>query len=78
MVEITKKEFIEKYGDIKLRFSYYYKYTFHFVSEDIKGLIGYIGGCSDDIYRTSISYNEEIRLEDLEYASDGNVYFVEV
>lgn len=75
MTEITKKQFIEKYGEIKVKFESYYKYTFTYSATLPDGKIisvGY-GGNSDDIYRFSVTSDEEETIISL-YPYTGSVY----
>jgi hypothetical protein len=78
---MTKKEFIEKYGNVKVKFSTYYKYTFTYVGELPNGgkiSVGY-GGNYDDIYRYDVSADYEETVNSIEpycgtaYDKDGNV-----
>ena len=61
---MTQEEFYEKYGDVKVKFSYYYKYTFNFVGELLDG--GQIsvgcGGNADDIYKFDVSANDVVSV----------------
>ena len=56
---MTKDEIFEKYGAVKLKFTYYYKYRFTFVghTEDGEKVLASIGGDSGDIYRLDIDAN---------------------
>lgn len=75
MTEITKKQFIEKYGEIKVKFESYYKYTFTYSATLPDGKIisvGY-GGNSDDIYKLSVTSDEEKTIISL-YPYTGSVY----
>lgn len=58
---MTKNEMLEKYGDVKLKFFRYYKYTFTFSAllEDNSHLIVNIGGDSSDIYRLDVEADYE-------------------
>ena len=51
---ITQEEYIEKYKDVKLKFDYYYKYTFYYegVAEDGTQIGARFGGCHEEIYRS--------------------------
>ena len=72
---MTRDEFIEKYGDVVVTFSHYYKYTFTFKTVLPNGMIlsvGY-GGDHHDIYRYDLVNNEQIRVEDV-YPYVGSVY----
>lgn len=56
---LTREEFLEKYGNVEVKFDYYYKYEFMFVGE-VNGTpikVG-IGGTADDIYRMDVSFDE--------------------
>ena len=61
---MNKKTFEEKYKDVELKFSHYYKYKFYFQSEfldDQNYIIACIGGDSNDIYRLEVR-NDEVNL----------------
>lgn len=55
--EMTRKEFIEKYGDNVVKFSSYYKYSFNYAAELKDGikLMVSIGGNADEIYREEVT-----------------------
>jgi hypothetical protein len=75
MTKITQKQFIEKYGTVKVKFESYYKYTFTYSATlpDGKTIsVGY-GGNSDDIYRFSVTSDSEQTIEDC-YPYTGTVY----
>jgi hypothetical protein len=58
---MTRQEFIEKYGDVKVKFSSYYKYTFTYTGTLPDGStisIGY-GGSADHIYRYEVGPDKE-------------------
>ena len=50
---MTQEQIIEKYGDVVLDFSSYYKYTFYYrgTADDGNTIAVALGGNSDDIYR---------------------------
>ena len=56
-MSINRETFIEKYGDIEVKFSHYYKYTFTFVGclPDGSSILCSVGGNPDDIYRFEVS-----------------------
>ena len=64
---MTSKEFFEKYGEVKVKFDHYYKYTFHYVADlpDGSKLTCAYGGDSDDIYRFDVEANKEITVAHL-------------
>lgn len=72
---MTKQEFITKYGDVKVKFNSYYKFTFTFKSTLPDGKILYCdcGSNSDDIYRMEVQADFEESVNVLDpYA--GRVY----
>lgn len=74
-------EFLGLYGEVKMKFSSYYKYTFTYKGTTSDGNTVYasIGGSADDIYKLSVSVDEEINLINLAPESgrvkdpDGNI-----
>ncbi len=63
----TKEEVIEKFGDVEMKFSHYYKFTFYF--DGVKD--GYVfecsfGGDSGDIYKTEVSATDIICVSEFE------------
>ena len=60
---MTYKEFIDKYGDEKVMFSSYYKYTFNFRSKN--GLLISVGGCGDSVYRFDVEEGMEYSVRGL-------------
>jgi hypothetical protein len=72
---MTRQEFYEKYGDVEVTFSHYYKYTFTYTA-DLPGggnLSCDYGGNHDEIYRFDMSATDKEKIKDLEpYA--GRVY----
>ena len=71
-VELSYDEFIEKYGDIIVKFHHYYKFYFYFSATiDGKTYNCKCGGIAQDIYKIYLVNDEHfpIRgLEDLVYA----------
>jgi len=65
---MKKEELFEKYGNVKMKFTSYYKYAFMYkgTTEDGNAVIASVGGNSDDIYKLSVDVNEEINLSDLD------------
>ena len=62
---MTREEFYDKYGDVVVRFSSYYKFVFTYKGtlEDGSTIsVGY-GGDSDEIYRFELTNNEESTVE---------------
>ena len=55
-VEVSKEEFLEKYGNVEVVFSFYYKYSFVFEATLAHGKTLYVsvGGDGDDIYRLEV------------------------
>ena len=55
-IQMTRAEFYDKYGDVEVMFSSYYKYTFTYAATLPDGkllTVGY-GGNSDKIYRHEV------------------------
>ena len=74
-MEMTREEFYAKYGDVKVKFSRYYKYTFTYEGMLKNGdaiVVGY-GGNSSDIYRHEVAEGHEETLS-LLYPHEGAVY----
>jgi len=65
---MKKEEILKQYGEVKLKFSSYYKFTFifHGVSEDGITIVANIGGDSDDIYRMDVDSDKEETLYSLD------------
>lgn len=58
---MTREDFIEKYGDVKVKFSEYYKYTFTYIGSLPDGgkiSVDY-GGNAEQIYRHDVSDDNE-------------------
>ncbi len=58
---MNAQEFIDTYGNEKVQFNSYWKYTFTFCNLNV--LVS-IGGNSDDIYRLDVS-QKPIKIKDL-------------
>ena len=64
MTEITHDEFIEKYADVRMTFSNYYKYGFTYVGQTDDGVnvsVTY-GGETGQIYRFSLDAGHNFLL----------------
>lgn len=63
---MSKTDFMAKYGHVKVKFGYYYKYRFSFEGPCDNGDMIYvdIGGDGDDIYRREVS-SDEISINSL-------------
>lgn len=64
---MDKTEMLDKYGDVPMQFSSYYKYSFTYigVTADGKELMAFIGGDADGIYRTYVGI-EPVMLRNLD------------
>lgn len=71
----TQKQFLAKYGHVKVKFSSYYKFSFVFfaVLENGNRLAVTIGGDSDVIYKLDIIANAEYSVNEL-CPYSGSVY----
>jgi hypothetical protein len=67
-MELTRSEFYAKYGDVSVKFSSYYKYTFAFsgVTKDGDKLVVGYGGNNEQIYRFDCSADAEVTVMDLQ------------
>ena len=57
----------EKYGNVKLKFNDYYKYTFSFTgkTEDSEEVYVSVGGNADDIHKLDVSSKKEETINSL-------------
>jgi hypothetical protein len=64
----TLVEIKEKYGDVPLYFSSYYKYSFSFrgTAPDGTELYAFYGGDAGDIYRFEVDPDKKYYIKDLE------------
>lgn len=72
---MTRQEFYEKYGSVKVKFSSYYKYKFTYVATlpDGKRLVCGYGGDSSQIYRHEVNVNSEETVSSLQ-PYEGTIY----
>ncbi len=72
---MTRKEFYEKYGDVKVKFKSYYKYTFTYTAQLPNGnqLICTYGDNAGDIYRHNVTADGEVSINTL-YPYAGYVH----
>ena len=65
---LTKDEFYDKYGDVKVKFKSYYKYIFTFcgVLQNGNKIFACYGGHSDLIYRVDVDADYEVSISGLE------------
>lgn len=75
MSDIGDKAFMAKYGDVKVKFSSYYKFAFFFEATLENGdiITVSVGGNSDDIYRFEVIADREETVKELEPYS-GTIY----
>lgn len=71
----------EKYGNVKLKFSSYYKYSFTFIgkADDGKEIRVSVGGHPNAIYRFEVFADQEETImsldpDDIRVSEDGNIY----
>jgi hypothetical protein len=67
MITITKSDFIQRYGHIKVKFSSYYKYEFTFagITDDGNMIEVHCGGNANDIYQMDVVSNHKEHIQDL-------------
>lgn len=72
---MTRQEFYDKYGSVKVKFSSYYKYTFTYAATlpDGKRLTCGYGGNGNDIYRYKVCADSEETVSNLQ-PHQGAVY----
>lgn len=61
---MTYEEFIDEYGDMKVKFRSYYKYMFYF--QGPAGFICWYGGNVYDIYKCAVEAGKEYTVKELE------------
>ena len=67
MSKLNEKEFLEMYGEAKVVFTSYYKYSFSFRGEfNGKSIYVSVGGNADDIYRFDVTAGKEYAVKELE------------
>jgi hypothetical protein len=73
---MTKEEFIEKYGEVTVFFSSYYKYTFSFAAylDDEHRIVVEYGGDANDIYRFEVETAQPRSIKNLGDIHAGTVY----
>lgn len=66
--KITKDQFIEKYGDVLVEFSNYYKFTFTYIATlpDGASITVDMGGDSAEIYRHEVVPNLKTPIRSLD------------
>ncbi len=64
---MKKEEILKQYGEVKLKFYSYYKFTFTFIGYTDNGIrvVANTGGDSDDIYRMDVNAKKEETLNTL-------------
>ena len=72
---MTRQEFYEKYGDLEVTFSHYYKFTFDFAAYLGEGKVVTVGvgGNAEDIYRFTVEPDTPVKISELE-PYEGHVY----
>ena len=66
MSKLNEKEFLELYGEAKVVFTSYYKYSFSFRGEfNGKSIYVSVGGSADDIYRFDVDAGKEYAVKEL-------------
>jgi hypothetical protein len=63
-MDITQEQFLEKYADVRVHFSSYYKYSFTYtgIAEDGTVVSVDYGGYHEDIYRMEIKATDSFLL----------------
>jgi hypothetical protein len=64
---MNREDFLDKYGEVYVEFSSYYKYSFTYGADISEGrLIVSFGGNADDIYRESVTAREPVTVKSLD------------
>lgn len=73
---MTLQEFLNEYGDEKVAFLSYYKFSFTFqgVAEDGTEITVTVGGDSDDIYKFTVNAGKLVTVRSL-WNEFGSEYF---
>ena len=68
-MSITREEILEKYGDVQVEFSHYYKYVFTFKGELQNGENVFVdtGGNADDVYREEVVTGQTYSVSELDF-----------
>ena len=63
---MTREEFLQKYGDVEVKFDYYYKYEFVYKG-DVDGVPISVstGGTADEIYSMDVGTNDTAKISNL-------------
>jgi len=66
--EMTREEFLNDYGDVKVRFSSYYKFTFGYSASLPNGNLLSVscGGTADGIYRWDVTADGEMTAREVD------------
>ena len=75
-MEISWTDFKEKYGDLEVQFSHYYKYVFTYEGRTETGEFVSIslGGSADDIYRLDVVASDTLLVKEFEDPYHGTLY----
>ena len=67
MAKITEEKLLDLYGETKLKFVYYYKYSFMFagITDSGEKVTAYVGGNINDIYKFEVNVGEDVKLIEL-------------
>lgn len=64
---MTQEQFYSKYGDVKVKFAGYYKFTFRFVGilENGNKISCFVGGNAESIYKFAVNTDSIIAIKAL-------------
>ena len=77
MANMTKDEFIKKYGSVSVKFSGYAKYKFLFTADlpDGRRLLVWIGGTREDAYEIEVNNDDIFKVKELDpFPNNASVY----
>lgn len=65
-MNLSKSEFLEKYGEVYVKFSSYFKHTFYFEGQKQEQYLDIsVGGEADDIFWLNVSVNANYKVKNL-------------
>lgn len=63
--KLTKQQFLKQYGEAKVFFAYYYKYSFSFIGEFKGKKINIsVGDDAENIYKIYVENNKEYKVKE--------------
>ena len=75
-ITLTKEEFLERYGNILVKFESYYKYEFVFSAKlaDNTKIEIIVGGTPEKIYKFTVNASDEVCIISLDFTA-ARIYY---